>query len=268
MTEMHDEINIDGMILRMGSLPLPEDYVCCTPPFASSVEVWEDSDIRRVLADENRMPAREEFDPKIWKMNQYSTRACNGYAGANGLAKTRKRRGIQDNRRFSGAYLYSLMNGGRDGGSALVDGMALLEERGCCYFETVPWRNIYRGSYNASIADREASKHRGLNLLAIESLQELKTALARNMLCIVAVQADYNFMKLTNGISGVDNGQGNHAITLQDIRFKDGFFQYDHDGSWGTGLLEEGNSWLVDDHFRQTIRTHQFYALASTTEID
>lgn len=171
---------------------------------------------------------------------------------------------------FSGAWLYSLMNNGRDNGSALEDGLRKIHEVGCAPLSLVPYNQIYPHlQTNRSQALIEAAKHKGCNVDAIHSIDELNNALVRGLMCIVAVMAGNNFMRLdANGVSGLDHGIGNHSILIQDIKWDGRAFLYDHDGSWGLNILDKGNSWLREHHFTQTIKNHQFYAITSTTETD
>lgn len=262
----------DGRILRMGSLPKPTGFKTCFSPFASAgFEPMSRGDMISIVSHPSRTKRRDIFGPE-WKLNQHEFGACNGFSAAGGYGKTRFLRGIQDKMLFSGAWLYSLMNRGRDHGSALEDGMKKIVEVGCAPLSLVPYDQIYphlQTKREAALA--AAAQHRGCNIVAIETIEDLNNALVRGFMCIVAVhvgpQNNCNFMRLdANGVSGLDHGIGNHSILIQDIKWDGQSFLYDHDGSWGLSLLDKGNSWLREWHFKETIKNHQFYAIVSTTE--
>ena len=195
-----------------------------------------------------------------------SGNSCNGYAGAGALSKARSLRGVQDKLKLSGAFIYSLINGGRDNGSALEDGLKVIGTHGSPPESFVPWNMIYPNQQPKS-AVTEAKKHRGLAAYAVQTKQGFRTALAAGFPVIVAVHAGRNFQTLNSqGIAGADNGQGNHAIHCDDICIINGKEVYDAVNSWGANYGTEGRAYLTWDSFEQTFGRHTFYAIASTEE--
>lgn len=268
----NDEIDIDeivddnGEVRRLGSLAPPENFVSAFKLWESERPVWEDSDIRRVITDQNRTPARVLFDFKKWIQNQKSHGSCNGYAGAGAYGKARYKRGYTDGKKFSGAFLYSLINGNRDNGSALEDGLREIQKTGVCLESTVPWNMIYRRDQPAE-AIIEAAKHRGLDCYAAQTMQGFRTGIAAGFIGIVAVHAGPNFQRLNqNGVAGVDNGGGNHAIHCDDLVFKNGTELFDCPNSWDVYYGENGRAYLHKDSFAQTFSRHTFYLIGSTEE--
>jgi len=174
-----------GETRRLGSLIQPEGFVSAYPSIESVGELWDDQQIRRVITASNRVPRRHIFGPS-WIQNQKSKGSCNGYALAGGLSKSRYLRGIQDKLLLSGAFPYSLMNGGRDNGSMLSDGLKIIETHGSCPESLVPWDAIYPNLQPAN-AKAEAAKHKGLVCYAAETMQGLRTGLAKGFIAVVAV---------------------------------------------------------------------------------
>jgi hypothetical protein len=167
---------------------------------------------------------------------------------------------------FSGAFLYSLINGGRDQGSALEDGLREIERTGCCPESLVDWKGIYPKLQPAN-ARAEAAKHKGLCAYACQTKQGFRTALAAGFPVIIAVHAGSRFQRLNaNGIAGVDNGGGNHAIHCDDICIINGTEVYDSVNSWGLQYGQQGRAYLTWDSFAQTFGNHTFYAIGSTEE--
>ncbi len=262
---MDQVIDPFGVVRRLGSKPLlNRNKVSNIPLLSSASSDFDDATIRQILQDSARQTRREIFGKK-WKLNQHELGSCNGFAGAGGLGKTRFLRGVQDELLFSGAYIYSKINGGRDEGSNLEDGWRIIEKVGVAPASLVPYNQIYPRLQPAN-ADAEAAKYKGLNLFRLQTLQNLRTALCKGFMCIVAVHVGNQFMRVSRGISGIDAGIGNHAILIQDLKWDSNRWLYDHDGSWGLQYGDEGNSWLTDNHFTTTIRYHQFYAIVSSVE--
>lgn len=263
--EIEQIIDETGETRRLGSLAPPEGFVSAFNTFEQEHPVWDDSDIKRVITNSDRTPSRVVFG-KEWIQNQKSHGSCNGYAGAGALAKARFLRGIQDKLKLSGAFIYSLINGGQDNGSALERGMAVLGTHGAPPESMVPWNQIYPNQQSPN-AKAEALKHRGLKCYAVQTKQGFRTALAARFPVIVAVQAGRGFQQLNSmGIAGVDNGRGNHATHCDDIRIINGTEVYDNSNSWDLDYGDEGRGYLTWDSFAQTFGVHTFYAVASTQE--
>lgn len=160
------------------------------------------------------------------------------------------------------------MNGGRDNGSMLADGLKVIQQYGSCPEALVPWDMIYP-KQQPSNAREEAAKHKGLICYAAGTLQGLRTGLAKGFIAIVAVHAGGNFQRLNkNGIAGVDGGGGNHAVHVDDLCVVGGTEVYDMNNSWGTSYGTSGRAYLTKDTFAQTFGNHTFYLIGSTEEAD
>jgi hypothetical protein len=158
------------------------------------------------------------------------------------------------------------MNGNRDQGSALSDAIQVADERGAPPASLCPANVIYRKQIQPSV-DVEASKHRGLRLRPVKTMRGLRTALAKQWPCVVAVHAGGNFQRLDgSGTAGVDNGQGNHSVCVDDLCMVGGKERYDMANSWGLRYGTKGRSYLTEKHFSQTFGVHTFWALPTTHE--
>lgn len=264
-TEIEEIVDQEGLVRRLGSLLPQQGFVSSFNTFEEEHPVWDDAQILRVIKDPNRTPRRVLF-LVYWILNQLSHGSCNGFAGAGALQKARYLRGILDKLLLSGAFVYSKINGGRDNGSALEDGLKTIQIDGTCPQVLVPWNMIYPNQ-QPKTAVAEAKKHRGLAAYAVQTKQGFRTALAAGFPVIVAVHAGRNFQTLNSqGIAGADNGQGNHAIHCDDICIINGKEVYDAVNSWGANYGTEGRAYLTWDSFEQTFGRHTFYAIASTEE--
>jgi hypothetical protein len=263
-----DEIIDDfGEIRRLGSLAPEEGFVSAFQTFEKEHPVWDDADILKVAKNTDRKPRRLLFG-KRFLTNQKSVGSCNGWAGANAYAKRRFLSGLMDWKQFSGSFLYSLINGGRDNGSILERGMAELQRTGVCEIALNAWNQIFTNQVSAA-ARENAKRHKGIACYAVQTFQGFRTALAADFAVIVAVQAGRNFQRLNSqGIAGVDNGGGNHAVHCDDIRFVGGEEVYDHEGSWGESYGTEGRSYLPKESFADTFNRHVFYAVGAVADMD
>lgn len=264
--EIEEIRDLNGDLRRLGSLMPPKGFVTSFKVWGDSEHpVLDDSQIRRLITDPDRVRRRLLFD-LYWILNQRDKGSCNGFAGAAALSKARYLRGWRDKTLLSGAFLYSLINGGRDQGSMLEDGLREVQKTGLPPQDLVPWDQIYPNQQPRN-AREEAAKHKGLCAYAVETKQGFRSALALGFPVIVAVHAGRNFMRLNNsGIAGVDNGSGNHAVHCDDICLVNGTEVYDHANSWGPSYGTYGRSYLTWDHFAQTFGNHVFYAISSTEE--
>lgn len=263
--DIDEIIDETGEVRRLGSLAPPAGFVSLFRVWEDEKPIWDDSDIRRAIIDSDRTPRRKIFG-KRWIQNQRSHGSCNGYAGAGALSRARWLRGLQDGLILSGAFIYSLINGGRDFGSALEDGLRVIQSHGAPPEELVPWDQIYPNQQPRN-AKAEAAKHKGLTCYAAKTKQGFRTGIAAGFVGIVAVHAGGRFQRLNDqGIAGVDSGRGNHAIHVDDMALKGGTEVFDSVNSWGLTYGDEGRAYLTWDSFEQTFGTHTFYLIASTQE--
>ncbi len=268
MSDIQQITDETGVTRRLGMLLPPTGFVSSMPVFEDAIPVWSDVDIAAAINDPQRRMGRKLFGPE-WTHDQGSVGSCNGWAAAGGYARVRYLRGFADGMQFSGSWLYSLMNGGRDNGSALEDGLKVGMTEGFAELSLCGPNEIYpQLQRNRRAATESAAKHKSFRAYAVKSKQGFRSALAMGFPVIVAVSAGPRFQQLLNGVSGVDAGNGNHAVLVDDILIKHGQEVYDHQNSWGTRYGQQGRSYLTWQHFAQTFNVHTFYAIASTQEAD
>lgn len=258
----------DGTVYKLGCL-IPGVFPTGLPTFADTFagEMLTLDQIRAALAGKASMYGRRaRFAGDLYIRNQRSTSACNGYSTAAGLSRARVLRG-EPYICLSGADAYSQMNGGRDQGSTLADGVKVCES-GIASETAVPWNTIYSWQISAA-AKAERARFKGFTSYAIDSEEELATAVILGRMVVIAVHATnaYN-SEDGNGVNLGGNGPGNHSTLLQDIRLQsDGTINYDQANSWATSWCSGGYTWLTyARHLRETIKYHRFWALVSTTD--
>lgn len=225
-----------------------------------------------------------KFDSSFIK-NQRTKSSCNGFAGAAALTRAHIRRGLRKpdasgkyppETFLSGAYLYSLINGNRDQGSLLEDGMRTLTEKGCATEQTVPWDKIFRSDYDRKKADAEAEHNRAFECYSIPPTSDFEvmlfSGLAAGFDAVVAVHADDAFMTLDGrGVAMGGNGPGNHAVMCDGFWTDENTNELIGDGvnSWGLSYGMSGRMGLTQrQHFRHTMKYHQFYLIRSSVDGD
>lgn len=224
------------------------------------------SEIKKILADPNRTPARKRFASSMWIRSQGGRGSCNGYAGAWALARTRVMSGLPF-QPLSGEYLYSQINGGRDQGSMLDDGMKSLMESGVA-LESLVKHESYLWSQMSEEARKSAKRFRAIECYTANTELGLASGLALGFVGVVAVHASNSWMRLdVDGISDPSRGPGNHAVCCQDVAWIAGTLCFDIANSWGLSFGQQGctyNTWK--DHLATPNQYHAFYLIRGCTD--
>lgn len=260
-----------GDEFRLGCLPppsFPTGHACFADAFRAEMLTLDQ--VRAALAPFNGRSLygrRERFAGERYIRNQRHFGSCNGFAVAGRLSVMRELRG-EPYVCLSGADAYSQMNGGADNGSVLSDAMKIVEANGIAPEDMVPWDRIYTHQISAE-AKAARARFKGFKTYALDSEEELATAVALGRVCVIAVHADGGYGREDgNGVSLMGNGVGNHSVGADDIRLlPDGTLAYDNPNSWGTAWASGGRTWLTfNRHLRETVKFHRFFALVSTTD--
>lgn len=252
----------DGTQVGTG-LQIPVSTASAFPAYEASGPMLSMPEILDI-AKSGTQRGRDRFDVTFIK-NQRSHGSCQGFASAAATTRARIRRGSK-RVDLSGAYAYSLVNGGRDNGSMLEDGMIACEE-GYATEETVGWDAIYPNRYNVAKAKAEAARFKAREVYAVRTEQALFSALAVGFDCVVAVHADNGFMSLDGrGVAQGGNGPGNHAVGADGLTY-DGELIADGYNSWDVSYGDRGRMGLTwSRHFRPTNPHHCFYAIRTASD--
>lgn len=226
--------------------------------------------IREELAkrpDRTAWKRRERFVGKKYIRNQGQFGACNGWSTSGVMSRARELRG-EPYVCLSGADAYSQMNGGRDQGSVLSDGLEKVLPAGIAPESMVPFDRIYTHQIPAlAIAARQ--NYRGTDAFAVDSEVVLASAILLGEMAVIAVHATNAFNQQDgNGLNLGGNGVGNHSTMVQDIRLSDdGTIEFDMANSWDTTWGDGGCTWLRwNNHLRETVKYHRFWVLVSTND--
>lgn len=263
---MSDVIDYKGQLYYTG-MNASETKLSFAPrysPVASKAEIVD------LIQAPTRIKKRDLFGAS-WIRNQEDRGACNGFAAAQALQRALWLAG-RDKEILSGEFLYSQMNGGRDVGSMLDDGLKLLMDVGA-----PPYKDRHRRKFKPSDFTpedfRDANERKAFEVLGVDTELELAEGLAKGAVGVVAVHADNNFMRLdSNGIAGGNrSGAGNHAVGVDDVTIKNGELCFDMFNSWSTNYGDQGRAYLTwNKHLKQPNQYHYFYLItaARTTNTD
>ena len=244
-------------------LKTPKKRVCSAKPLP--VQKFSSDDIRGMLCDSDRLAARDQFGPEFC-IDQGPLGQCNGVAACSALQRAFIRNGLKDCPRLSSNWLYAQINGGRDNGSMLDDGMKQLQ-LGVPRWKPGHERKYKKREFTKSDNDA-AGEFRSLECYGVETETELATGLALGFTAVVAVHVTNSWFKMNSkNIVNESNGVGNHAVVIDDcsIDEKTGAFLFDHVGSWGPNLHDHGRAFLTwDDHLSGPISNHFFYLVRAT----
>lgn len=264
---MNDAIVINGTVYRTGCNPVDDENKLKAIPNLKDVGLPKVSlDDAIEYCKSKLFFARNVFGP-TWIGNQGQAGSCNGYAGAKALQRARVRRRL-DFIKLSGEGLYGQINGNRDDGSQLVDGMVAIAETGVPTEELIPPRTaIYTSKFPDSWKE-VASHYKAEEPYALMDEWDLVSALVLGFDVVVAVHVGNNWTTMdSNHIIPYSPGPGNHAVGVDDIRYRGTRFEFEHYGSWGTSVHDNGRAFLTwEGHLQSTRKNHGFYAIRSTID--
>lgn len=251
---------------KLGLL-LPDYIPNIAPKFSENVELFNESQLKNVLSDSNRTIRRRFFGPN-WIKDQNGRGACNGYAGAGALERARVLKGLT-HIKLSGDGLYAAINGGRDQGSMLDDGMDWMMQYGIPPESLVPQHEYLKNRIPAE-AYEQGKRFKGFECYSVDTEPELLTGLAIGFVGVVATHVSGSYSSLdADGVSKGGNGPGNHAVGVDDLKYstRTGKFLVDKFNSWSTRWGDNGRCYLNwDKHLATSVRYHRFYLIRSTSD--
>lgn len=221
-----------------------------------------------------------------WMINQGQIGKCNTSAAVGAEYRIREIQGYE-HVALADNHLYWRINGGKDRGSMLDDGMLEVESRGVCRrvldSGTVPHNAV--SERDVSDQMRTEANQDGPNYrthepwripLGANFARAIASCLARRYPIIMAWHVGNNSMRLQNGYAQQGRGPGNHAsffhcgkfVGGQDIVHPDlcnswGPVANELYGSKGGGWGEGGFGLMTMDGAEYCCQNHAFYAITS-----
>lgn len=258
---------INGRVYRTGCNPVDDVGKLKAVPNLKDVQLPV---VTRLEAEDycntKTFVARNVFI-SAWIGNQGNAGSCNGYAAAKAMQRARARRRLKFVA-LSGEGVYGQINGGRDNGSQLVDGMRAISETGVPTEKLIPPRTIiYERNFPQSW-NQEAGRFKADECYQLLDEWDVVTALVLGFDIVVAVHVGSGWNNDdANNVIPQSPGPGNHAVGVDDIRYRNNQFEFEHYGSWGTGIHQQGRAFLTwERHLKYTRQYHGFYAIRSAVD--
>lgn len=268
-TDQLPEVTHGGETYRLG-LRLPPTYPDTFPRLstAAGFRVWSRAEILDAIKAKP-VKRRTQFAGDKWVKQQGQVGSCNAAAATGVLRRCMALGGRNDVPDLNWEFLYAQVNGGRDQGSMLDDGMQALVDVGVPPFKPGHRfnRDIYKQHYTPEDY-RDAAAFKATDCFTVSTPEELATlVLSGQGAAVVAVHVGGSFLRLdAKGFAGADAGPGNHAVLVCDAEVIDGELAFDHCGSWGVNTHAGGYAYFSwPRHFAQTIKHHAFYAVLAAT---
>lgn len=260
----------EGNLIKLGLLKPDESVPNVFASIESSPLMLDADAIKKAVTGfANRKRAREIWGDD-WIKDQDGIGACQGYASASAVERARWLRGQVDVK-LSGDFAYALVNGGRDNGSQLANGLRECQETGYAPESTpglVRWE--YRLSRMPAAAKEAAKRFRGFEGYVATTEAGLYSGLAQGFVGVIAVHVAGQYSRLDrHGISLGPNGPGNHAVCVDDLIYDTqiGGYKIDSPNSWKLSWGDRGRCYYTwDRHLRQTSRNHKIYLLRSASD--
>lgn len=244
---------------------VPEQITTTFKVYEESQPLLSIEEIRKIIDNELRAPARKRFPAGKFIENQEDTSSCNGWAGSGSLLRTRASVGL-DFVRMSGDWLYSLINGGRDSGSMLDDGMEKLMSTGVAPYDLVQ-KKQYIYNRMSQEARQAAPRFKAFECYRVKTELGLASGLTLGFVGVVAVHASNAWSSLSNGVSRRSLGPGNHAVVCQDVALNGDKLHFDIANSWGRRWGDDGHTWNTwNDHLVEPNKYHAFYLVRGATD--
>lgn len=235
-------------------------------------------EIAEIIKNPERKTSRERWGQEKL-INQGRRSSCNAFAAAAlwmRIAFLATGKWI----RVSPEHLYMRINGGRDAGSMLDDGMVEGTDNGFCKYEIDGEKLIPDGAYRTRdipmeqmrVANEDAKEQRFGECYQFpkDSVEKcfhaLLSCIAGRGGSVVAVHVGRNYMR-SGVVAGFDSGSGNHAVAVDDIvclndnpkSIED--FRVVSPQSWGLNFADKGWTQLTYKHISQTMRYHGLYGV-------
>jgi hypothetical protein len=241
----------DGTEVGTGCLlPTAEEFALAESSYKvfGGNEILDPNDCRKLLENDIYKKLRERRRKRM--LQQARLGKCNASAVVSGAHQATETSG-QPVKVFSDCHLYMRINGGRDNGSGLLQGMREMETGGLAPRELEDGSDKYLIPHNVfnksqipsrwlSVANRLAKSNLGFELQVIPSnwadfVPAMMSAIARDYPIIHAWHVGGSSMNLNNGYIRQGNGRGNHATLIHSGRWVGGKtgVHPDVQNSWG-----------------------------------
>lgn len=191
--------------------------------------------------------------------------ACNAFAAVTALEAARAQAGLPYVR-LSPGYLYGNINGGRDDGSLLEDGMAWLTEHGTCPSAVVGDLDWRTGRTRPPAAREQEKQYRVVEVYVCPSFDAIASAVQQGFVIVEGLMWADNFTPDRDGWlpSRASGGVGGHALCGYGLAQRNGVWGIKTRNSWGPAWGVGGNCVIPEPLFGRKIGG--FWAVRSVVQ--
>ena len=240
-----DQWTPEGIQRRyLGRLPTPEGHSMMALPGLEAV-----TGISPIPRDKIVNMAFESRWTEVPILDQDGQGACTAYAHATAAMLVRSRAGSTF-QMLSANFLYTLINGGFDGGSNAGDAIQAMTTTGIALASVVSGRPI-RPKGVSSAAMASAARFRLRDSLRLTTIEEVWTCLAFRWPVTIDVQAGNAYNTDSHGTLAYLGNRNNHEQVLsgEGIRIgPDGKLQFLLRNSWNVTWGQNGFAWATEQH--------------------
>ena len=244
MADVLDIVDIDGVTRRLGNVDSAQGLLRAWPVFGDTPEA--------PLVPRSDWPAliealgRDHRDPHLpptHDQNGYG--ACNASATCAAIESCRLAMGLPDVR-LSAGDLYGRINGGRDQGSLLEDGLAVAMQSGVASTDACPYLDWKHPNSGNAAADRK--RFRVLEAALCPEFEHCMSAVLRGWKLITGVMWFPNYKPDANGWLPKGSGRaGGHAIFGYKPAMRGAQFGIWHRQSWGAWAPAFDNCFVIPE---------------------
>lgn len=233
-------VTADGRPRVLGCLPGPRSFRALAYSAANPV----------ILRTEWAEYSRHRSDISI--LNQNTEGSCVAHGWTTMVERARAASG-QSFRQLSRAFLYALVNGGRDAGANPADAAQALRDVGICTESTLPYSFIVERQLTAAMRS-EAARFRldSDSVYELSTFDELVSAELLGFKCgtTTYVAGDWNTLD-ADGCPPAYSGYSNHWVSADTglKKSRRGNWLIPIINSWGTGWGLNGTCYFSEAHF-------------------
>jgi hypothetical protein len=235
---------VDGTYRVLACLPETAESVAAFPKFGSNMVAAIDPSLWREID-------LAWYKNSLW--DQAMTSSCVGQGVTAGMQICYMQSG-RPLVEFNPYFIYGLINGGRDAGAMISDGLKALMEHGTCPKTDLPPGMMFKNQFPQKAFDN-AKRFKLAQAYKCGSFEDICSAITLGFVCPLGIFVDQNFSRLDNeGVSGTPSGGqgGGHCILGMGLKRSNRFgWMIKIQNSWGTRFGINGHTYIHKGHFQK-----------------
>lgn len=155
---------------------------------------------------------------------------------------------------FNPYFCYGLINGGRDAGAMISDGLKALMQYGTCPKNDLPAGVMFQNQFPQQ-AFVNAKRFRLAQAYKCSNFEEICSAITLGFVCPLGIYVDQNFSRVdSEGVAGTPTGMqgGGHCILGMGLKKSSRYgWMIKIQNSWGTRFGVNGHAYIHKGHFQR-----------------